>query len=66
MYKIHLPELEWSIRQFKMSGSSTDRLPSVLLWTRGTSEVGTFLDLVNVSSVILIHEGNHLVSRTMV
>ena len=66
MYKIHLPELEWSIRQFKMSGSSTDRLPLVLLWASGTSEVGTFLSLVNVSSLILIHEGNHLVSRTMV
>lgn len=53
--KIHLlGGLNGPIRQFKMSGSSTDRLPLVLLWTSGTSEVGTFLSLVNVPSLILI------------
>ena len=66
LYEIHLPDLKWSIRQFKMSESSTNRLPWVVLQINGTSEVGTFGGLINVFSPILIHKGYHFVSRPMV
>ena len=58
-----LPDLKWSIGQFKMSESSTNRPPWVVLQVNETSEVGTFCGLVIVFSPILIHEGYHFVSR---
>ena len=56
LYEIHLPEPEWSIRQFKMSRNNANRLPWVVLQTSGTSEVGIFQSLVNGSSPMLTHE----------
>ena len=61
----HTNKLEQFIRQFKMFGTSMNRLPWVILWTSGTSEVGTFCSLVNVYAPICIHEGYHFVSRPM-
>ena len=60
LYEIHLPELQWSIQQFKMSESSTNRLPWIVIWMSGTSEVGTFCRLVKATLPILVHEGYHL------
>ena len=37
LYEIYLPDLEWSINQFKMFRSSTNRLPWVVFWTSETS-----------------------------
>ena len=63
--EIHLPELEWSIRQFKMSGSTTEGYMGCI-WPSGTSKVGAFCGFVNVSPPILINEGDHFVSRPIV
>ena len=49
--------LNGPLGSLKMSGSNTNSLPWVVLWTNGTSEVGTFCGLVNLSPPILIHEG---------
>lgn len=38
--------------------------PWVILWTRGTSEVGTFCSLVNASLPILTHECYHFCQWT--
>ena len=53
--QVHLPDLSWSIRQYKMPGST---LPWVVLQTDETSET------VNVSPPIFIHEGYHFVKWT--
>ena len=47
-----MPDLELSIRQFKMSRSSTNWLPWFKFWISGTSKVGNFCGLVNVSPPI--------------
>lgn len=51
---------------FKCPGAILTVLPRVVLRTSGTSEIGAFCGLVNVSLPILIHEGCHLVNRPMV
>lgn len=63
LYEIHLPYLQWSTQQFKMSTSSANRLPCVILLTSGAREAGPFCSLINVFSPILIHECYHFVSR---
>ena len=40
--KNHLPDIEWSLIQLKMSRSSTNRLPWVELQMNGISEEGIF------------------------
>ena len=49
LYEVHLPNLDWCIRQFKMSRRRISSLSWTVFWTGGTSEVDTFCDLVNVS-----------------
>lgn len=63
LYVIHLLDLKWSIKQFNMCRSSTNKLPWIVLQTSGTSEVGT--RLLNVFSPVLMHEDSHCVSRSM-
>ena len=61
LYVIHLLDLKWSIKQFNMYRSSTNKLPWIVLETSGTSEVGTLCSLVNVFLPVLIHEDYHCV-----
>ena len=61
LYVIHLLDLKWSIKQFNMYRSSTNKLPWIVLQTSGTSEVGTLCSIVNVFSTVLIHEDYHCV-----
>ena len=49
LHEMHLPGFKWPIRWFKMSRSSTNWLPWVVLQRSGTSEAVTFCVLVNVS-----------------
>lgn len=65
LYVIHLLDLKWSIKQFNMCRSSTNKLPWIVLQTSGTSEVGTLCSLLNVFSPVLMHEDSHCVSRSM-
>ena len=46
--EICLLELEWSVRWFKMSKSHINGLLWIVIWTSGTSEVGTFCSLLSV------------------
>ena len=62
-YVTALPELKWSIRQFKMPRSSMNRLPRAVFWTSRASEVGVFCSLVNASPLIWIHDS--FFSRSM-
>lgn len=52
LYEIHLPNLKWSIRQFKLSRGSENgavRTIWVIFWIGGTSEVVFFHGLINIS-----------------
>ena len=66
LYKIRLPDLKLSNGHFKMSERSMNRLPWLVLQANGTNEVGSLFSLVNVSQLILIHEGHPFVSRSVV
>ena len=55
-YATALPELTWSIGQFKMPRSSMSRLLRAVFWTSRASEVSVFCSLVNASPPIWIHD----------
>ena len=64
--KFRLSNLKMSIRQFKMSRSSTNSLPCVGLRTRGQGKQALFFSLVNVFPSILIYKDYYFIRKLMV
>ena len=49
IYEFHLPNLEWLIKQFKMSGRSANRFLWLIFWTDGTRGQILFMVLLTFS-----------------